>query len=144
MSDPLELKHPLYMKMQPYWEFYADHYEGGPSYPGKLNPVAVTANVPATSLFREEGYFGIRLYLWQYTLETNRTYQHRLVRAMHRLVFLDVLGAPSALGVDDGRLERFAACRSSSLIFCSATACCASRVPGFGPSESVCAISSGV
>jgi hypothetical protein len=114
VDEPLEIKHPSYMKMQPYWEYYSDHYEGGPSYPSKLNPVAVTANQPATNLFREEGYFGIRLYLWQYTLETNKTYQHRLVRALPVNIvapvidlYCSTIGKQENVLIDAGGLEEF-------------------------------------
>lgn len=112
-QDPLEIRHPLYQKNCQFWSFYEDHYEGGPSYPGKLNPVALVTG-PATNLFREEGAFGTRLYLWQYPLETNKTYQHRLVRALPVNIVAPVIdlycstvGKQENVLIDDGGLQEF-------------------------------------
>lgn len=81
MSSPLDQRHPLYVAMLPKWTYYRDHYEGGPDYCAKDNPLPTASpQVPAGRT--QQGAFGTKYYLWQYPLEKNDRFQHRLARAV--------------------------------------------------------------
>src|SRR4051794_17521117 len=83
----LEQRHPVYSRCQPEWQFYADHYEGGPAYPAKSNPLPLMSNTTSIGRGLNNGspqkYYGNTHYLWQYPLEKTDKYIHRLNRAVY-------------------------------------------------------------
>lgn len=86
-NKALENRHPVHTEGAPLWQYYRDHYEGGPLYPAKQNPLP--AAVGGSVAFGEHGqkragrYTGTRNYIWQYPLERDEKYMHRLARAVY-------------------------------------------------------------
>src|SRR5688572_28696747 len=79
-------RHPMYQKNVASWQYFSDHYTGGPEYPNKINPLFQGSSRVSHDLV------GANRYLSQYSLESNVNYVIRAGRA----AFVDVC----APGVD--------------------------------------------
>lgn len=78
LDEALAARHDQYNRCSPEWRYYADHYEGGPSYPSKTNPLPFAtfdSKLPP-------GHSGTSLYLWQHPIERKRNFSLRLARAV--------------------------------------------------------------
>ena len=80
-ESPVEMAHPYHSNMLPRWKYYRDHYDGGPDYPAKYNPLSLATGY---TVFQNSA---TKRYLWQYPQEPYNRFNHRLDRA----VFVDVL-----------------------------------------------------
>jgi hypothetical protein len=82
-KSPLDEVHSYHARMYPLWRFYADHYEGGPEYPAKWNPITLSTGTPGGQLKNQ----ATKRYLWQYPQEPSDRYAHR----MDRSIFVDAV-----------------------------------------------------
>ena len=74
-----------YREMKPFWQYYEDHYDGGPDYGQKTNPLSLTGAFP--SIGRTRGSeLGAGRYIPSFDLEGPDGYRRRLESA----VFLDL------------------------------------------------------
>jgi hypothetical protein len=89
-------RHPLWAQWKNIWRYYRDMYEGGVQWPGKINPLqaqalsqpSIAGEMSGGGDFVPEkapmgGAFGMVRYLWQYPLEKDEKYRHRLARAFY-------------------------------------------------------------
>lgn len=81
LKKALEARHNVYNANLGKWTFYQDHYDGGPDYPIKINPVARTEKP------LRQGNLGATRYLWQYPVEPPDRYDHRA----NRSAYIDVV-----------------------------------------------------
>jgi len=77
LKKALESRHSDYAKGLGTWQFYQDHYDGGPDYCSKVNPIAHLER-PLRA-----GNLGATRYLWQYPVEPPDRYDHRITRAAY-------------------------------------------------------------
>jgi hypothetical protein len=77
-------RHPLHSKYSPYWKYFRDHYEGGPDYPQKPDPLPLGggSSVAGSTATAKELYGGGR-YLWRHPLESSDKFAHRLNQAAY-------------------------------------------------------------
>lgn len=116
MADPtlqqiIEQRHPVYRDNAPKWQFFADHYEGGPDYPQKINPMPLPPGIavhPGNPSAQGGKEYGTSLYLWQYHMERTIKYMHRLARCVYVNIVAPVVdfycatvGNPANIVTDD-------------------------------------------
>lgn len=80
-----EFRHPTYTENAGLWQYFLDHYEGGPMYPMKTNPLpspsTLNPNAPTEAQKSISG--GMNYYIWRWTVERTPTYNSRLARAVY-------------------------------------------------------------
>jgi hypothetical protein len=83
-TTPFDERHPIYRENQAKWQYYADHYAGGPSYPLKANPLLSAMGLPggAAPQSGSQRYGGAGSYVQRFPLEPEDAYLHRLARAV--------------------------------------------------------------